>query len=259
MSSRWLFGLAILVFGLVHGHPSAARSLAAVKDTGTIGLCAHPNSLPFASKDGKRHGFQVDLARALAQRLGVSLSEDWIISRYDLFRANCDIVMDSIADRKAQEESGLSLSRPYRRSGVALTVRAGDHRIAKLDDIGKGMKVGVLSGSIVSMKLSQRGIETTPALFEDEVLDMLDTKEVDAAAVTPTSAGYYNLTHPGHKLRVIYAFDHEPDLSWNVAVGMRRPDDALREAIDKAMAEMMSDGTIKRVYASYGIEFQPPR
>jgi polar amino acid transport system substrate-binding protein len=239
--------------------PAGARSLAAVKDSGTLGLCAHPNSLPFASKDGKRRGFQVELAEALAHRLGVALSEDWVISRYDLFRANCDVVMDAIADPEAQEDSGLRLSRPYRRSGVALAVRADDRTISGIEDLKGGKGVGVLSSSIAEMTLDKRGITVTPGLFEDELLAMLGTHEVDAAAVTPTSAGYYNLTHRKGRVRLIYAFDGEPDLSWNVAVGMRRPDDQLQQAIDEAIARMLADGTIKRIYARYGTALQPPR
>jgi len=249
--------VAALAAVLLHGEPAAARGLADIRASGTIALCAHPNSLPFASKDGRQHGFQVELAEALAHQLGVSLTREWVISRYDLFRAPCDIVMDSIADPEAQEDSGLQISKPYRRSGVALAVREGD-RTRSLADLGH-RKVGVLTSSIAAMTLDKQGIDTVPGLFEDEVLDMLARGEVSAAAVTPTSVGYYNLRHPQAKLHLVYLFDNDPDLSWNVAVGMRRPDAALRQAVDTAMAELTADGTVKRIFAHYGVEVQPPR
>ena len=250
-----LFALA-----LVPGEPAAARPLSQIKDSGHLALCAHPNSLPFASKDGARHGFQVELAQALAKRLGVSLTQDWVITSYDIFRADCDIVMDSIADRQAQAESGLRISKPYRRSGVAIAVRGDDKTIRSLDDLTTAhRKVGVLTSSIAAMKLSQGGAELVPGLFEDEMLTMLTDGEIDAAAVTPTSAGYYNLTHPKTKVRLIYPFDSEPDLSWNVAVGMRRPDPELLQAVDDAMTRLVADGTVKRIYARYGVELRPPR
>jgi polar amino acid transport system substrate-binding protein len=109
------------------------------------------------------------------------------------------------------------------------------------------------------MKLDQRAIETVPDLFEEDILAMLAAGEIDAAAVTPTSAGYYNFTHPRRKVRFIPAFSDEPELSWNVAVGMRRPDAALQRAVDDALARMLADGTIKRIYARYGVELQPPQ
>ena len=251
---------ALLALALLPGSPAAARGFAQIKDSGSIVLCAHPNSLPFASKDGSRHGFQVELAQALAKRLGVSLTQNWVITRYDIFRADCDIVMDSIADRQAQAESGLRVSKPYRRSGVAIALRSDDKTVRSLDDLtGAHRKVGVLTSSIAAMKLSQGGAELVPGLFEDEMLAMLSSGEIDAAAVTPTSAGYYNLTHPKQKVRLIYPFDGEPDLSWNVAVGMRRPDPELLQAVDDAMARLVADGTAKRIYARYGVELRPPR
>ena len=249
----------LLLLAALGAAPAAARELAEIKASGTVVLCAHPNSLPFASKDGARHGFQVELGEALARQLGVTLTRDWVVTRYDLFRAACDIVIDSIADRQAQEESGLQLSKPYRRSGVALAVRAEDTRTRSLDDLGGRRKVGVLTSSIAAMTLDKRGIETVPGLFEDEMLAMLVKGEIDAAAVTPTSTGYYNLRHPKAKLRIVHVFDGEPDLSWNVAVGMRRPDAALRQAIDDALTRLIADGTMKRVYARYGVELLPPR
>ncbi|HUH86081.1 MAG TPA: transporter substrate-binding domain-containing protein [Stellaceae bacterium] len=236
----------------------SARSLDEIKASGTLAVCAHPNALPFSAKDGKIHGFQLDMAEALAHRLGVSLTREWIISRYDLYRAPCDIVMDSIADPEAQEDSGLKLSKPYRRSGVALVLRGNGRGARSIADL-RGRRVGVLTSSIAAMTLNQRGVDTLPANFEDELLTYLVKGEVDAAAVTPTSAGYYNLRHPGAKLKVVYLFDNTPDLSWNVAVGLRRPDDAFRSAVDGALDRMLADGTVKRIFARYGVVLQPPR
>ena len=49
------------------------------------------------------------------------------------------------------------------------------------------------------------------------------------------------------------------DLNWNVAVGMVRPDDALREAVDAALDRLRDDGTIDRIYGRYGVVLQAPR
>jgi polar amino acid transport system substrate-binding protein len=251
--------LCALVAALLICPAANARSLAAIKDSGTITVCAHPNALPFASKDGKRHGFQVELAEAVAKELGVSLTREWVITRYDLFRANCDIVMDSIADRAAQADSGLQLSRPYRRGGVVLAVRDGERTVRSLGELTGTRRVGVLASSVAAMTLNERGVDTVPGLFEDEILGMLSRREIDAAAVTPTSLGYYNLRHPHQKVRAIDAFAGEPDLVWNVAVGMRRPDPTLQQAIDAAITHLIDDGTVKRVYARYGIAVEPPQ
>ena len=53
--------------------------------------------------------------------------------------------------------------------------------------------------------------------------------------------------------------ESEADLNWNVAVGMVRPDDALRNAIDAALSKLRDDGTVERIYRRYGVTLQPPK
>ena len=48
-----------------------ARSLEAVIERGTLTLCASPNALPFASKNGPVRGFQIELGEKIAEQLGV--------------------------------------------------------------------------------------------------------------------------------------------------------------------------------------------
>jgi polar amino acid transport system substrate-binding protein len=259
MRRKAIVAAALVTAAIALPGTAGARTLAMIKDSGAIALCAHPNALPFASKDGKRHGFQVEMAEALARQLGVGLTEDWVITRYDVFRTDCDLVMDAIDDKEAQGETGLRLSKPYGRSGIVLAVREGEKGIASLKDLSARNKVGVLVSSVAAMTLEERGIETVPDLFEDELLTMVGKREIDAAAVTPIAVGYYNLTHPKQKLRIIHAFDGEPNFTWNIAVGLRRPDPELRQAIDAALDKLLANGTAKRIYARYGVELRPPK
>jgi polar amino acid transport system substrate-binding protein len=108
------------------------------------------------------------------------------------------------------------------------------------------------------MIIGQRHIPISIFGFETDSLDAVSNHEIDAAAVTPTAAGYFNLTHPDKALRILDRDESEPDLNWNVAVGMLRPDDALREAIDGALERLRKDGTIDRIYGRYGIVLQAP-
>jgi polar amino acid transport system substrate-binding protein len=214
--------------------------------------------LPFASKRGDIPGFQVELARALAERLGVGLTRHWVINSFQYRRADCDIVLDSIADKAALAEVGLRISRPYHRSGVALAVRE-DSGIAALADLRPGRLVGVQVGSLASMTLGKREIGTTPFAFEDEIMDALARRDIDAAAVTPAAIGWFNLQHPHDRIRTIAAFADDPDLNWNVAVGMVGPDDKLRAGVDAALEALLADGTIARIYARYGIALRSPQ
>ena len=94
------------------------------------------------------------------------------------------------------------------------------------------------------MILSQRHVGLTTYAFEDEMLQAVANGEADAAAVTPVSAGYFNLAHPDHKLTILPPDEADQRLVWNIAIGMRKPDPALREAMDKAIDKLSADGTI---------------
>ena len=238
--------------------PVAARSLDAIRSIGSLGLCAHPNSLPFASKAGDPPGFQVELGRALAQKLGVSLKLDWVITQFQIRSADCDIVMDAIADPEAQGETHLKISKPYYRTGVALAVPS-DSALTSFNDLNEHTKVGVQVGSMAAMVLGQRHVATSTFGFEEDSLEALAKHEIDAAAVTPTAAGYFNLAHADSAVRILGPDESEPNLTWNVAVGMIRPDDKLREAIDEALEQLRADGTIDQIYRRYGVVVQAPK
>jgi polar amino acid transport system substrate-binding protein len=252
--------ILLLTLGVVIGlfDPAQARTLDAIRSDGVLGLCAHPNSLPFASKAGNPPGFQVEMGQALARELGVSLRLDWIITQYQMRSANCDILLDIIADREAQGETRLRISKPYYRTGVALAVPTSS-TLTSFKSLNDRTKVGVQVGSVAAMIIGQRHIPISTFGFENDSLDAVSNHEIDAAAVTPTAASYFNLTHPDKAVRILDRDESETDLNWNVAVGMIRPDDNLREAVDGAVARLRADGTIDRIYRSYGIVLQAPR
>jgi polar amino acid transport system substrate-binding protein len=255
---RFLLLAAVLATTQLFAESASARSLDAIRERGSIGLCAHPNSLPFASKTGDLPGFQIEMGRALAQQLGVSLELDWILTSIQIRRADCDIVLDPIADREAQEESGLRISKPYYRTGAALAV-APDSRLTSFESLDDHTKVGVQVGSMAAMVLNRRNVRTSTFGFEVDALEALSEHEIDAATVTPAAAGYFNLTHPDQAVRLLGMDETEPNLTWNVAVGMLKPDDKLRSAIDDALDHLHADGTIDKIYGRYGIVLQAPK
>ncbi len=244
------------VIGLL--NPAQGRTLDAIRASGVLGLCAHPNSLPFASKAADPPGFQIELGEALAHELGVSLRLDWIITQYQMRSAGCDIVLDVIADREAQGETRLRISKPYYRTGVALAVPSSS-ALASFQSLNEHTKVGVQVGSVAAMIISQRHVPTSTFGFESDSLDALSNHEIDAAAVTPIAASYFNLTHPDKAFRILERDESVADLNWNVAVGMVRPDDALRDIIDGAVERLRNDGTIDRIYGRYGVVLHAPK
>jgi len=249
---------AILFLTLLGAEAASARTLEQIKAGGSLSACLPANAMPFSRRQGDPQGFQVEVARAVAKQLGVSLEEQWVISPIQALRASCDLRLDVIADPEAQSASHLALSKAYYRSGVALVSRP-DRPLSSLADLSDRTKVAVMVGSITSMKLGERHVGLTTFAFEDEMLQAVADREADAAMVTPASAGYYNLTHPDAKLTIVMPKDAAEGMAWNIAIGMRRPDPPLREAIDKAIDKLIADGAMASIYGRYGMALPPPQ
>ena len=109
------------------------------------------------------------------------------------------------------------------------------------------------------MILSKGGAVTSPFVYEDDIVAALSNREIEAAAVTPMTVGWFNLQHADKPLRMIPAFDSDQDLNWNIAAGLLRPDDRLQQRVDAAIEALLADGTIARIYARYGIALRPPQ
>jgi polar amino acid transport system substrate-binding protein len=249
--------LALLLAAMTMPWHAQARTLAEVKAKGAISMCANPDALPFASEKAEPPGFQIEIARALAAGLGVNLELQWILPRYRANLVNCDILMDSIDDAKVYE-GRLLLSRPYQRTGVALGVGRDAMVINGFDGLAKGQKVGVMVNSVAQVVLGKRGVSESPYAFEQDMLDDLAKGELYGAAASPATIAYYIHQHPEAGLRLVHAYDGEPQLAWNVSVGMRKSDQALVDAVNQVMAKLLADGTITQIYSKYGVEHRLP-
>jgi polar amino acid transport system substrate-binding protein len=101
-------------------------------------------------------------------------------------------------------------------------------------------------------------VPTIPFTFEDEMVEALGKGELDAALVTPATIGYYNFMHKDSPVTLVRAYESKPELRWDVAVGMRKADDALVSAVNQALDHMLAQGDVQKIYASYGIEPRTP-
>jgi polar amino acid transport system substrate-binding protein len=236
-----------------------ARPLESIMNRGVLLMCANPNALPFASKTGDRRGFELELGEALASQLGVKLEVGWVVFPNQLGRVDCDIVLDTIADQATAQERHLRLSRPYLASGVAIALRPGVGGVADFSDLKKGQRVGAIVGSLASVTFGQKGLPMIPFTFEDDMIEAVGKGELDAALATPSSIGYYNHLHKDAPVTLVRAYEKEPQFRWEIAVGMRKSDDALVAKINEAIDRLLADGTVGRIYASYGIEPSLPK
>jgi ABC-type amino acid transport substrate-binding protein len=125
-------------------------------------------------------------------------------------------------------------------------------------DVKKGQKIGAMVSSVASMVLGKAGKTTSPYAFQTDMVEDLAKGELYGAAVSKATMSYYILQHPASGLRLVNAFDTEPQLNWEVSVGLRKSDQALLDAVNEILEKLLADGSLTRIYAKYGVEHRVP-
>ena len=247
----------VLLLACLAAAPACARTLAEVKARGVLSLCANPDALPHSSRTADPPGFQIEIGRALAEALGVPLQAEWIVPRIRAGLVDCDILLDMIA-ADGVERGPVRVSRPYQRSGVVLAYRTSGAAVRGIADVPAAWRVGVMVNSLASKLLGERGIRTVPFSFEQDLIDDLAKGDIDAGAVSAPTIQYFIRQHPQAGLRYAAVDETEPELRWNLAVALRRSDNALVDAVNAALDRLAQDGTLQRIYARYGVDYQRP-
>jgi ABC-type amino acid transport substrate-binding protein len=257
MSARLAAAALAATLALAAVAPSQARTLAEVKSLGAISMCANAGALPWSSKLPETPGFQIEIGREIAKSLGVPLNVEWIVPRRRANIVNCDMMMDSVNDPEVHE-GRLLLSRPYQKSGMAIALRRDAPDLAGYKDLQKGQKIGVMVNSVASVVLGMAGVTTSPYAFQEDMMDDLAKGELYGAAVSATWVDYYIHSHADADLKVAYVFEGNKDLTWDVAIGLRKSDPALQKAVSEALDRMIADGTLEGIYRKYGVKHRVP-
>jgi polar amino acid transport system substrate-binding protein len=249
-----IVALVLLLAGTV---PADAASLADIRERGTFAVCAHPDALPYSSQDRLLPGFQIELAEAIAKRLGVRLRVEWIVFTRHARRADCDATIGSILkDDDGGPRRGPRLTRAYIESGYVLVVPVAATPIEHLEHV-KG-KIAVEHTSWPHYVLDSRKIPLASYGNSVEILEAVARREVVAGLVSDAYAGWYLKLNPG-TVKISETYVPEKDFRWNVAVALRNADTALVDAVNQALDTLAADKTIATVLGRYGITYRPPR
>jgi polar amino acid transport system substrate-binding protein len=237
---------------------ATAASLSAIRESGTLTVCAHPDALPFSAQGQAQPGFQLEIADVLTKRLGVRLQVSWIVYSRHARRANCDAVMGAIVQPGAPPEGKgtARLTRTYMESGYLLVAPARRTEVRQLEDVKSG-KVGVEHTSWPHYVLSQRAIPTSSYGSQPDILDAVAGEAVAAGFVTGPYVGWYLKQHPG-SVRVVETASLDPEFHWNVAIRLLNTDQALVDIMNRLIDGLIADHTIQQILAKYGISYAPP-
>jgi polar amino acid transport system substrate-binding protein len=207
-----------------------------------------PYTFPDPRDPAKIVGFEVDLANALASRMGRQarfVQNQWDGLVPGLERGEYDLVINGL-EITPERADRVHFSRPYFYSTLTLTTRTGEGRIVRPEDLS-GHIAGTLKVTYAEKYLERLG-NVTIRSYEGQVNPYIDLTlgRLDAVVMDTPIALYY-ATSPQMKSLEI------PDETMEFGIAVRKDDDALLSQINAALELLIQDGTLKRIYRDWGI------
>jgi polar amino acid transport system substrate-binding protein len=203
---------------------------------------------PFVSIDpahaGALVGFEVDIADALAKRLGVRAEfhqNDWSQLVPSLERETFDIVLNGLEVTRALQ-GRVTFSRPYYVFAERLMARKDDPSVTGLDSLAS-RRAGTLTNSLAHEILASPSPKAPVVVFyegvEEPYIDLARGR-IDAVLLDDLIATRYGVPH--RDLRVV------SDVATGYYAVATLPSQVdLSRAIDGAMADLIASGDLERI------------
>lgn len=251
----------------------ASEPAQASRMTTQLTVCADPNNLPFSNQAGD--GFENKIAALLAKDLHAQLRYVWWAQRRGFVRHTLKQDRCDIWPGVATGVESLATTHPYYRSSYQFLTRA-DQPLSGLtldDPRLKSLTVGVQMVGADAMNtppahaLARRGIVSNVRGYmlygnyqrpnpPSAIVDAVADGDVDVALVWGPLAGYFASRSPvALRLEPIRPALDGPQwpMAYDISVGVRRDDPALRQKIDALLArEKPKIDTILKSYAVPG-------
>ncbi len=206
---------------------------------------------PMGFRDEKNEivGFDIDLAKEAAKRLGVDVKFQtivWESKLEEINSGNIDVIWNGFSVTPERQKEYL-FTKPYIKNRQVIVVTADSPIKTKADLEGK--KIGIQAGSsaqdaVMADKATYEVIKDNLFEFDDNVMAMKDLKGggLDAVVVDIIVGKYYVSKHPGE-----YKFLQEDFGAEDFAVGLRITDKAFLAEMNKALDDMKADGTASEI------------
>ena len=201
---------------------------------------------PLGFRDEKNQivGYDIDLAKEVAKRLGVKFKAQpiqWDAKEQELNTGKIDCIWNGFTITTERQQA-LSFTKAYLDNEQVVVVKA-NSGITKLSDLA-GKKIGLQSGSS-----AQEAVEDSPAfkasvksivMFKDNLMALNDLEigQVDGVVMDSIVANY-SITTTKKPFTVV----EEPLATEAYGIGFRKSDVKLRDKVQSILEEMQKDGT----------------
>lgn len=243
---------ATLLLSACSGNQNPAKddSLEAIKQAGkfVVGLDDAFAPMGFRDENGNIVGFDIDLAKEAAKRLGVEVEFkpiDWNSKELELKNKKIDMIWNGLTITEDRKKN-MAFSKPYLVNTQIIIVPQDSSIKSKADLAGKKVGVQMSSSSLEAVKKDKEVYESLAELVEypDNLEALLDLKagRIDAVVADEILGRYYIEKRNENFVILDDNFGTE-----EYGVGLRLADKALLKALDKVLDEMKQDGTMAEI------------
>lgn len=243
-----LLAAAVLAAGCLPATASAADLLATVKARGTIKVALEGTYPPFNYKDqktGQLAGYDVDVARLLAARLGLKvefISSEWAGILAGLSANKYDVIISQVGINPKREQA-FDFSTPYIYSMPQLIVRKDDKAVyTSLADL-KGKKLGVGQGSVYEQQArAVPGIDVRSYAAAPDTMSDLASGRLDAALNDSLMSAYLLKIS-----RLPIKAGAQVGAVERMGIPFHKGNPEFKAALNKALADVAADGSLKAI------------
>ena len=197
--------------------------------------------------DGSFEGIDIEVAGAIAEKLGLELQIDDMDFDAALLAAQTgksDMVMAGVTVTE-DRQTVMDFSNTYA-NGIQVVIVPEDSAIATIDDL-QGKMIGVQRGTTGDSYCSDDFGEDNVIKYDNGLtaVQALNNGQVDAVVIDNAPAQEFVEANPGLKILDTEYANEE------YAIGVAKGNTQLLDAINAALAELTEDGTIQAIVDKY--------
>lgn len=225
-------------------------SLKDIKNKGEFVVGLDDSFPPMGFKDDKGEivGFDIDLAKEVAKRMGVKVvfkPVQWDGIVLSLNNKDIDVIWNGLTITEKRKEQ-IDFSKPYIDNKQIIVVNDKSNIKTKKDLGSKTVAIQLGSSSEVALDSDKDFVKSLKELKKysnnTEALMDLQAKRVDAVVVDEVVGRYYISKKPG-----IFKVLDEDFGKESYGVGFRKTDKSFKEEVDKVLNQIIQDGTADKI------------
>jgi ABC-type amino acid transport substrate-binding protein len=279
LSSRILGAiLSLACLGLAaaaQGQDVANSDFAKIERSGVLKVAVYNDFAPFSGTDG---GIDVDLAKALAKKLGLTLSllpfpageemsddlRNMVWKGHYLGYGPADVMLHVPVDPILANQNGqVVIFAPYHRETVRLVRDV--RKIPHFDNIDaiSGKDIGAEATSIGAVLLlgAENGkFRDHVKIFPTGTAAMLKLKagELDGVVANRSEIESVVGNDPNYQMSEVTAFQRLPSKGWAIGMAVKKEDPELVKLLQDATNDLVASGEMAKIFAAHGVNLVKP-